>query len=496
MLLSVGPLVDHGVTLMRFQRTKYLAAAVGILPLLVATTGHARPARGAIPWDFIACDFSDTTSLPTTISDLKTKLLGSNVGSLADWVSQISYGTASLAGVTVHGYYTISMTAAAAQTAENNQRGSIYNACQQAAENSKGTGDAAPFKTSAGRGLSVITWPSIDTYGAPGESMDAADQPVGEFAHEFGHGLWLNHSWSNDYEFYGPPAASNKPPYSSRAGGDYDNQWDTMSYGNVYSATASPQSNYGGGPGLDAYHLDALGWIPTSRILTVGADGVLSRTVTLAPLNHPERSGYLLVRVPFDANDPFHYFTVEYQTNDGWDSGIPGQQILINEIVQPSVADLRAFPNYPTGWITYYTSFLQRTVTTPGAGNGPPLQSVNAFGAQIAVQGTPADTATVKVTAGIATTSVYGPNTCAEGYVWRQADTSDYVCVTPATWQQTANDNAAANGRHLPNSTTCKAGYVWRGAYPGDVVCVTPATRTQAQQDNSQAGSRLMKSNT
>jgi hypothetical protein len=388
------------------------------------------------------------------------------------------------------------MTAAQAQAAENSGRGAIYNACQQAAASSTGTGAAAPFKTSTDRGLSVITWPSIDTYGSVGQSMDGADEPVGEFAHEFGHGLGLNHSWSDDYAFYGPPAAGNNPPYSSRAGGDYDNQWDTMSYGNVYSATASPQDNYGAGPGLDGYHLDALGWIPTSRVLTLGADGVLARTVTLAPLNHPERSGYLLVRIPFDKNDPFHYFTVEYQTNDGWASGIPGKQILINEIVQPSVADLRAFPNYPTGWITYYTSFLQRSVTNPGSGNGPPLQSLDEFGAQIAVQGTPGDTATVQATAAIVAKDVYGPNTCAEGYVWRQVDTLDYVCMTPANEQQAQQDNTAAGTRHLPNSKTCVAGYVWRGAYPGDVVCVTPVTRTQVQQDNSQAGTRYMKSNT
>jgi hypothetical protein len=37
---------------------------------------------------------------------------------------------------------------------------------------------------------------------------------------------------------------------------------------------------------------------------------------------------------------------------------------------------------------------------------------------------------------------------------------------------------------------TCLQGYVWREAVPGDHVCVTPETRAQAAQDNSLAASR------
>ena len=77
---------------------------------------------------------------------------------------------------------------------------------------------------------------------------------------------------------------------------------------------------------------------------------------------------------------------------------------------------MRAFPQYPTGWITYYTTFLQRaTSTSPGANDGTPLQTLNNFGAEIAVQGTPGDVASVKITAGLAEPQIYGPNTCAEG---------------------------------------------------------------------------------
>lgn len=85
----------------------------------------------------------------------------------------------------------------------------------------------------------------------------------------------------------------------------------------------------------------------------------------------------------------------------------------------------------------------------------------------------------------------FGPDTCLEGYVWREANSADHVCVSPATRTQTSADNAAAGSRKAgggaygPN--TCVNGYVWRDAYDGDVVCVTTATRQQAQNDNAAA---------
>jgi hypothetical protein len=466
----------------RFHLGAILVAQVLLLPL----ASQATQTRGPVEWDFIACKFSDTQTLPVSMSMLQTKLLGSGVGSLADWVSGVSYGTATMSA-TLHGYYTIPMTGAQGQAAENGGRGAIYTACVKAAENSTGTGLTARFTKTPGRGLSVVTWPSVDTYGSVGESMDGANQPVGEFAHEFGHGLNLNHSWTNDYNWYDPPSA----------GGDYGNPWDTMSYGNVYDAATPPESTNGGGPGLDAYHLDALGWIPLSRILNVGSDGVITQTLTLAPLNHPERPGYLLVRVPIDKNDPFHYLTIEYQTKDGWSSGIPDNEVLINEVGQPSVIEPRTFPTYTGGWPNYYSTYLQRAPSSSkGANDGTPLQTEDVFGAHIAVQGTPGETASVKATAAFINAAIFGPNTCAEGYVWRQADDKDYVCVSLATRQQAQSDNAAAASRHLPNSATCKEGFVWRDAFPNDKVCVTTAIRSQASSDNAAANSHVMKSNT
>lgn len=88
----------------------------------------------------------------------------------------------------------------------------------------------------------------------------------------------------------------------------------------------------------------------------------------------------------------------------------------------------------------------------------------------------------------------YGPDTCRQGYVWREAIPSDHVCVTPGTRAQTAYDNSQASFRRNPTgpygSDTCIQGYVWREAFANDHVCVTPQVRAQAAYDNSQAASR------
>jgi len=89
----------------------------------------------------------------------------------------------------------------------------------------------------------------------------------------------------------------------------------------------------------------------------------------------------------------------------------------------------------------------------------------------------------------------YGPYTCLNGFVWREAVPKDYVCVTPDVRTQTKQDNALAPSRRSPNGgpfgpDTCLQGYVWREAVTNDHVCVPPATREQARSDNALAASR------
>jgi hypothetical protein len=87
-------------------------------------------------------------------------------------------------------------------------------------------------------------------------------------------------------------------------------------------------------------------------------------------------------------------------------------------------------------------------------------------------------------------TGASGANTCAEGYVWRDAFENDFVCVTPAARQQAADQNGASARHKESEGSDCKQGFVWReasGPGKGDDVCVSPADRDLAAQQNANA---------
>jgi len=447
-----------------------LRYAVVIAAILVAAgipaQSHARPFRGSIPWSFLLCKFSDSPAPPNGIAYYRNMTIATGTSGLADYVRSVSYGSSDLGGSSVHGWYTEPHTTAYEQAQGRWQR---LLDCQSAAA-------AGGYTVPAGQRTYVLTSPAVDLVGFENTAALGADNvALPELAHEFGHGIGLSHSFSND------------PGYRNASWaqiGEYDNPWDLMSAANVY---VDPTLAFGGGPPLlDAHHIDEMGWLPKSRILTLAADGVATRTVTLASLTIPEASGYLLARVPFDGADPFHFYTVEYRTVNDWDGGISASIVLINEV------------KYDAADSAYHT-YLQRTLGAfSGTGNGPPVQSLSKGGVTISVVSTSGNQATVSLHTSLAPLkagAVYGPNTCASPYVWREADDRDWVCVTPATRAQAHADNAAAASRHVGGSTTCKQGYVWREAWAGDYVCVPVAIRTQARTDNAQAGSRLAKPN-
>jgi hypothetical protein len=81
---------------------------------------------------------------------------------------------------------------------------------------------------------------------------------------------------------------------------------------------------------------------------------------------------------------------------------------------------------------------------------------------------------------------VYGPETCVQGYVWREAFVGDTVCVPPGFRSQMFADNRDADLRHERGSRNCISGYEWRQARPSDLVCVTPEIRSQVADQNRQ----------
>jgi hypothetical protein len=75
--------------------------------------------------------------------------------------------------------------------------------------------------------------------------------------------------------------------------------------------------------------------------------------------------------------------------------------------------------------------------------------------------------------------------TCKSGFVWREARSSDLVCVTPPSRTKVSEENrSAAQGVQPGAAPTCRSGLVWREAFSGDVVCVPPGRRDEVREEN------------
>jgi hypothetical protein len=90
---------------------------------------------------------------------------------------------------------------------------------------------------------------------------------------------------------------------------------------------------------------------------------------------------------------------------------------------------------------------------------------------------------------------IHTPFDCRQGYVWREANQRDDVCVTPETRSKTAEENALAPSRRSLNGgrygvDTCREKFVWREAFKDDHACVPPERREQAREDNRHARER------
>jgi hypothetical protein len=482
-------------------------------------TTVAYPFRGAIHWQVLLCDFSDSAAVAKTYGSspqprhdtkyYEDLFFTAGTHGLQDYVKALSQSSAFVSGA-VHGWFHESSTWNAERA---KGRGAHVDDCLKAAA-------AQGYTPPADDRIYVVTSPGVDIGGF--ESQGAIGQdwaPVfydnntkywirretafPEIAHEFGHGIGLGHSFSNDLAWL---------PASYGADGEYDNQFDLMSAANIF--TNSKDAFGGSPPFLDAHHLEEMGWLPMSRVLDVGGEGLNARTVTLAALTHPEASGYLAIRVLFDPNDRFHYYTVEFRKADGWDSGwanvtvkpcsgsdaattagcktdkklsvtYPNAMIMINEVQKNDVhrtGSASAPAPYQNG--SYYSVLLRQLGAFAGSGDGAPDQSLKANGVTIAVEKVSGDQATVKIT------TTYKPK-CASGYVQRDAGAGDAVCVLPDERAATLAENAAAASHHAGHGDDCKAGYVKRDAYEGDAVCVTPAQRDAAHAQDAAAAEHV-----
>lgn len=421
---------------------------------IAAVCGHAAIAtpsaravalRGFLPLSVVLCKTSDVPGDPTTVIGGSTPgtqafyqqfFTDPGVRGLARYFQDQSYGKLTLVRGAVKGWYTMAQTAAQEQAlgaaGSNTRREDKIPHCLAAAAAS-----ADRYRPPGNAYVHAMVNSGIDLFGLYRNSYSDNLSSFPQIAHEMAHNLGL------------PDGAGD----TAMGTVTYQDWFDLMSclncaFNNGVLYAQSP-------PMMNAPSRDRLGWIPRRLIATFGADGARRARFAVAPINSLNTTSPVLVRVPFDANNAFHYYTVELDAVDGsWAAGIGRSVVLVHEIK-------------PDGTISLVG---QKNLGEPG-----PILVRN--GVQIALHPSAGATATVSVIGSIA-------RACRPGWVWREAKPSDLVCVTPARRDQTRTQNQLAPGRILPDGL-CRSGFVWREAFAGDHVCVPPPARADARADNA-----------
>ena len=85
----------------------------------------------------------------------------------------------------------------------------------------------------------------------------------------------------------------------------------------------------------------------------------------------------------------------------------------------------------------------------------------------------------------------FGVGQCKPGFVWRDANDTDHVCVPGPSRDRVMRENQEAASRTEPNSETCKFGFVWRDGNKSDHACVTGTSRTLAASETRTAAGRI-----
>jgi M6 family metalloprotease-like protein len=295
-------------------------------------------------WLVIKCKLPDEPEIATGLDDTIKWFFtptGAGTGNIQDYYSDVSYGKVSLRGTKVIGWIPSGYRSDFGTNTNRTQRVETC-ANQVPATKVKRLGlghywgivivaNQANDSGACYDGQQPLTIHGT-SYNLACVTFDRDSMFTAFAAHEIGHGLGYPHSFDTA---------------SSKCGGqpgEYCDPWDIMSALDTYFFTESNYVTfdpcYGtgsaspcnfAGPGVNVPNLLHQGWIPPSRIAkyTVGDPAT---SFTLSALSHPTSDGVLAVEIPAVVFD----VTVEYRQQDGWDTGIPANAVVVH-IYEPTV---------------------------------------------------------------------------------------------------------------------------------------------------------------
>ncbi|CAD6195589.1 unnamed protein product [Caenorhabditis auriculariae] len=505
------------------------ATLLALLPHVAAI-----PRRGNEPWSIVLCKLRGIEYEPRTVEWFREWLTdGNNPDTLESYFSSVSNGIYTVRGSNVTSWLRLpwsrediarmALTDPRLQSAKEKPFALFDKAKQLCISYAEQSG-----YTLHRQKITVINTEQTAVYGKDtGVLLTPKLIFTSVLAHEMIHSMNIGHSYSD----------RKRKVFTYSSFGEYDDKYDLMSTANAHMRP----STYGlSGPGLNGAHLDYLGWLPSNRMLYFGRDDRQNYTLRLSALSVPHRStsGWLLVMIPYDRDEPSNVYTVEYRTPSGNDAAIRQSAVVIHQVkkrgmsfysklithVQHEFDELtvgtewikflnldengefqsirvkveRVHPKTHSVDLRIVTNFRpERCLNTDTSFDVPSDQGLNSRGVQkVCVEGDEGTVTQNHIDVQYARDAFFqlrknfGQNECIAGYEWRGIDAYDYACVVAhrkREVQRQIEEEEEEEEEENSVVSSCDDGQLPRIAFQGDVKCVDDEERRLVQKENLQS---------
>ena len=512
-------------------------AACALALFAIAANTLARPLRGSAPYTVILCQF--TGSPATTITNTLARNFFSAPGtvSLHQYFNDVSRGELRFDDVDVLGWFTAPMTVAQARALPRTQ---LVQICTSAAATA---GRTVP----PGRRLAVVTNPGIQTTGSSGWVLLGVEMLDSDFSgatHETGHSLGFAHSYADRDDPPAPPATSYIEYYDAFDIMSHNLTFRTMPGPrgetgpgmNAYNLERSgwlgrsELATHGGDGRTDVtYTLKPLYAPGTGGVRAVRVPIDIADLFHYYSIELRQNTGWDAVtasswvsiheikRFPDQPNGGYRSFFLRQNTYGDAVQHLNANGVRIDVLsIAPggASAQVRVIGGIGNSCLAGFVKRVagpgDRVCTTPAGAAAAAADNLDPHGEaddprrwrclrgyvpRRAYQGdavcvtAPRREQIVQENALAASRINYarffiGPNACAPGYVWREADDRDFVCVVGATRAETRRQYV------FMKRETCPLGLVPRMATPTDRACTSPAAAARAAADNADAVNR------